>query len=156
MKLRSFRRLGSSIKEPKTCFRQTMRKIFVIDSAFSAQKELIGGDYYFSYNFPKEYSFAEPHFARLLWFYSTNLKTPFYLCVDFIEFQVINNERLPFLACTGEGFDTFWSPLARNFIPSSGFIRLKPHSTTAFPKKEANITVAIEIAPQSWIYGTSS
>ena len=131
-----------------------MPQVIVISSRESARREIINGDFYMSYHLPKSLVFSEPHFARLLWI-QPHPKTPVYILPDFVEHQLVHGKGLPFLGCSGDGFESFWAPITSNSIPSTGTIRLTSHSETAL-KDNLNYTIIVEIASKSWINGTAS
>lgn len=121
-----------------------MTQVFVISSRDSARREIINGDFYMSYHLPKSFLFSEPHFARLLWI-QPHPKTPVYILPDFVEPQIVYGKSLPFLGCSGDGFEAFWAPILGNTIPSTGTIRFTAHSDTAL-KDNLNYTIIVEVA----------
>lgn len=110
-----------------------------------------GKNYYFSYNLAEPLQFTEPHCARLLWA-SGAVKVACLLFADFVKRQHVNGQLEPFLGGTAAGSLVGWVPLASNQIPQVGYyyIRQADLGNLAEDKK---LTVIVEIAPESSIYG---
>ena len=105
-----------------------------------------------SYHLPNSITFSEPHYARLVWIHPRP-ETPVYILPDFVKKSVIDNERLPFLACSSSSAQATWIPLANNeFLPAVGTIKVVTYNKARLGPN-TSFTLIVEIAPLSWIHG---
>ena len=124
----------------------------VIQSEKSVHYQQSGKEVILSYQLSAPLVFQEPHFARLLWLGGDSAATLVF--ADFVERQEVNGEKLQYLGCSATGSLCGWVPLASDYIPHFGFLFLRHANwSTAYATKK--FTVIIEIAPLSWINGTS-
>ena len=111
---------------------------------------------FITYTLADTLKFKEPHYARLLWLYggvSTNL---FFVYADFVKRQNVDGVLLPYLGCRTNSTVSGWVPLASNHISQTGLITVIKTRGASSIAQTTIFTVAIEIAPESLIYGTQS
>ncbi len=130
-------------------------QIYVFSSESASQKFVIKDKFYFSYILPEPAKqFEEPHFARLLWVYPKT-KTPLYICADFVQEQLIDGKRIPFIGCTDGAFQIFWAPLVINPLPTTGVIFASSCGGENL-RLNLKLYVGIEIASATWLNGTAN
>jgi len=123
-----------------------MRKVIVFSSRNASVREVAASTLTFSYNLPESLKFPEPYVARLL----ATLPRPqniVFVQPDFVELQLVNGEREPFLGTSGAAAESSWVALATTEIPAIGLIKIRTYNAHAIGVN-ANFTLIVEFAPR--------
>lgn len=128
--------------------------LLVIDSRISSTTEYIKSEHHYrvSYEFPEQYAFDEPAYARLV-FAGGLGNGPVCVFTDFTRAQPFcSGHLLPYLG-RSDSKTCSWLPLASNFIPNTGFIVVgRADRTIPGNHRAETIQVVIEVATESWIF----
>lgn len=120
-----------------------MTLTIVVQNTKSVQNYSREGTVNFSYTLPEALHFDEPHFARLVWLGGS--KKSCLVFADFVKTQYVNGQLEPFLGCSGSSaIGSPWIPLASSYIPSFGFIKVRPTNFSSL-SEETKLTLIVEI-----------